>query len=128
PKQPRAGQQFGANTASEATAMIKSLLYMAPIALVGLVATEASAATAAWSGSMGRNITATAPEGTGVPPVLVCQRGGRGGGGGGARAGGGGARAGGGGARAGGGSWAGAGRGNFSGANANRGNFNSANV
>ena len=55
--------------------MIKSLLYMAPIALVGLVATEASAATAAWSGSMGRNITATAPEGTGVPPVLVCQRG-----------------------------------------------------
>jgi hypothetical protein len=55
--------------------MIKSLLYMAPIALVGLVATEASAAPTAWSGSMGRNITATAPEGTGVPPVLVCQRG-----------------------------------------------------
>src|SRR5438132_6881898 len=115
PREPRAGQQFGANTASEATAMIKSLLYMAPIALVGLVATEASAAPVAWSGSMGRNITATAPEGTGVPPVLVCQRGWRGGGGGGAGAGGGGARAGGGG-----GSWAGAGRGNFSGANANR--------
>src|ERR1700736_7013046 len=96
--------------------MIKSLLYMAPIALVGLVATEASAAPVAWSGSMGRNITATAPEGTGEPLVLECQRGGRGGGGG-ARAGGGGARAGGGGARAGGGggSWAGAGRGNFSG-------------
>src|SRR4029077_4980623 len=101
--------------------MIKSLLYMAPIALVGLVATEASAAPVAWSGSMGRNITATVPEGTGVPLVLECQRGGRGGGGGGARAGGGGARAGG-------GSWAGAGRGNFSGANVNRGNFNSANV
>src|SRR5882672_4330374 len=108
PREPRAGQQFGANTASEATAMIKSLLYMAPIALVGLVATEAPAATAAWSGGVGRNITATAPEGTGVPLVLECQRGGRGGGG--ARAGG--AHAGGGG----GGSWAGAGRGNFSGA------------
>src|SRR5712671_6364189 len=145
PKQPRAGQQFGANTASEATAMIKSLLYMAPIALVGLVATEAPAATAAWSGGIGRNITATASEGTGVPLVLECQRGGRGGGGGGARAGGGargggggaraggGARGGGGGARAGGGargggggSWAGAGRGNFSGASANRGNFSGA--
>src|SRR6266851_4231085 len=99
PREPRAGQQFGANTASEATAMIKSLLYMAPIALIGLVATEASVAMAAWSGSIGRNITATAPEGAGVP--LVCQRGGRGGGGG---------------------SWAGAGRGNFSGANVNRGN------
>src|SRR5438445_13808231 len=94
PRERRAGQQFGANTASEATAMIKSLLYMAPIALVGLVATEASAAPVAWSGSMGRNITATVPEGTGVPLVLVCQRGGRGGGGG-AR--GGGARGGGGG-------------------------------
>src|SRR3984893_16175167 len=109
-------EQFGANTASEATAMIKSLLYMAPIALVGLVATEAPAATADWSGGTGRNITATAPEGTGVPLVLECQGGGRGGGGGGARAGGGarggggGARAGGGGARGGGGgSWAGAG-------------------
>src|ERR1700731_4793775 len=99
--------------------MIKSLLYMAPIALVGLVATEAPSATAAWSGSIGRNITATAPEGTGVPRVLECQRGGRGGGGG-ARAGGGGARGGGGGAArgGGGGSWAGAGPGNFSGANA----------
>ena len=93
--------------------MTKCLLYMAPIVLIGLVAAEAPAATAARSGSIGRNITATAPEGTGVPLALVCQRGGRGGGG--ARAGGGGARAGGGGgARAGGGgSWAGAGRGNF---------------
>ena len=61
--------------------MIKSLLCMVPIALVGLVATEAPAATAARSGSIGRNITATAPEGTGVPLALVCQRGGRGGGG-----------------------------------------------
>src|SRR6516162_5421568 len=144
-KGPRAGQQFEANTASEATAMTKCLLYMAPIVLIGLVTTEAPAASAARAGSMSRNITATAPEGTGVPLGLVCQRGGRGGGGaraggggyrgGGARAGGGGyrggggARAGGGGYRGGGGrSWAGAGRGNFSGANANRGNFSGANV
>ena len=56
--------------------MAKCLLYMAPIVLIGLVATEAAAATAAWSGSMGQNITATAPEGTGVPLVLGCQRGG----------------------------------------------------
>ena len=56
--------------------MAKCLLYMAPIVLIGLVATEAAAATAAWSGSMGQNITATAPEGTGVPLALVCQRGG----------------------------------------------------
>jgi len=56
--------------------MTKCLLYMAPIVFIGLVATEAPAATAAWSGSIGRNITATAPEGTGVPLVLGCQRGG----------------------------------------------------
>ena len=67
--------------------MTKCLLYMAPIVLIGVVATEAPAAPAAWSGSIGRNITATAPEGTGVPLLLECQRGGRGGGG--ARAGGG---------------------------------------
>src|SRR6516225_3013494 len=121
PEQSRAGQRFGANTASEATAMTKCLLYMAPIVMIGLVATEAPATTAARSGSIGRNITATAPEGTGVPLALVCQRGGRGGGG--ARAGGGGGYRGGGG-----GSWAGAGRGNFSGASANRGNFSGANV
>src|SRR3974390_2880622 len=70
PKQPRAGQQFGVHTAIEATAMIKSLLCMVPIALIGLVATEASAAPAAWAGSIGRNITATVPEGTDVPLVL----------------------------------------------------------
>ena len=57
--------------------MTKCLLYMAPIVLIGLVATEAPAATAAGAGSIGRNITATAPEGTGVPLVLGCQRGGR---------------------------------------------------
>jgi hypothetical protein len=55
--------------------MIKSLLHMTAIALVGLVATEASAAPVAWSGSMDPNITATVPEGAGVPLVIVCQRG-----------------------------------------------------
>ena len=40
--------------------MTKCLLYMAPIVLIGLVATEAPATTAARSGSIGRNITATA--------------------------------------------------------------------
>ena len=119
--------------------MTKYMLYMAPIALVGLMATGASAAPSAWSGSMVRDITATVPEGTGAPLVLVRGGGGRGGGGargggggyrggggGGYRGGGGGgARAGGGGYRGGGGgSWAGAGRGNFSGASANRGNVN----
>src|ERR1700739_4966890 len=73
PREPRAGQQFGAYTASEATAMTKCLLYMAPIVLIGLVATQALAAPAARTGSIGRNITATAPEGTGVPPGLMCQ-------------------------------------------------------
>src|ERR1700757_1479257 len=67
---------FGANTAREATAMTKCLLYMAPIVLIGLVAIEAPAAPAAGAGSIGRNITATAPEGTGVPLALLCQRGG----------------------------------------------------
>ena len=105
--------------------MTKCLLYMAPIVLIGLVATETPAARAAWSGSIGRNIAAIAPEGTAVPLVLECQRGGGRGGGG--YRGGGGSYRGGGGGRAG-GSWAGAGRGNFSGANVNRGNFGGANV
>ena len=55
--------------------MTKCLLYMAPIVLIGLGASEAPAAPAARAGSIGRNITATAPEGTGVPLGLVCQRG-----------------------------------------------------
>ena len=54
--------------------MTKRLLHMAPIVLIGLVTTEAPTARAAWSGSIGRNITAAAPEGT--PLVLECQRGG----------------------------------------------------
>src|SRR5690349_16297747 len=112
---------------SEAAAMNKSLLYVAPIALIGFMASEAVAAPAALS-SIGQNITAAAPEGAGAPLVLVR----RGGGGGGGRGGGGGFRGGGGrggggfaGARGGGGrgggSWAGSGRGNFGGGN--RANF-----
>ena len=58
--------------------MTKCLLYMAPIVLIGFVATEAPAASAARAGSMGRNITATAPEGTGVLLGLVPPSGTRG--------------------------------------------------
>jgi len=88
--------------------MKKYLLYLAPIALIGLAATEAPAAPVTWSGSMGRNIAATAPEETGAP--LVLARGGRGGGGGG-RGGGGGGRGGGGGFSRGGGGGGGFSRG-----------------
>ena len=59
--------------------MKKYLVYVAPIALIGLAATEEPAAPVTWSG-MGRDITAIAPDGTGAP--LVLARGGRGGGGG----------------------------------------------
>src|SRR5262249_5593005 len=127
-----AGSRRDSRATSEAAAMIKakSLLYVAPIALVGFLATDTSAAPAAWSGSLGRSIPGAMPEGNEAPLVLV-RRGGRGGGGGGFRGGGGGARAGGGfgGARGGGGSWAGAGRGNFSGGNrANIAGGNRANI
>ena len=113
--------------------MNKTLLYMAPIALVGLLGTDTPANAAVWNGSLAPNIAATTAEQTDAPFVLV--RGGRGGGGGG-RGGGGGYRGGGGrggggyaGGRGGGGyaggrgggSWGGAGRGNFSGGN--RANF-----
>src|ERR1700732_1677624 len=105
-------QKFRPNSTSEAAAMTKSLLYVAPIAFIGLIATQASAAPAAWSGSMARAIAGATAEQTETPLVLVR----RGGGGGGGRGGGGGARAGGGGGGAGrgggGGSWAGAGGGN----------------
>jgi hypothetical protein len=110
--------------------MTKCLVYMVPIALIGLMATPAPAGAATWSGSMARDIAAATADRTDAPLVLV-QRGGRGGGGGGARGGGGGARGGSGGARGGGGgggSWAGVsgGRGNGNRANVsggNRGNF-----
>jgi hypothetical protein len=88
--------------------MNKTLLYMAPIALVGLLGTDTSANAAVWSGSLAPNIAATTAEQTDAPFVLV--RGGRGGGGGG-RGGGGGFRGGGG---RGGGGFAG-GRGGYAG-------------
>src|SRR6266480_3571598 len=122
----------GQTPTSEATVMNKTLLYMAPIALVGLLGTDTPAKAAVWSGSLAPTIAATTAEQTDAPFVLVRGGGGRGGGGG-ARGGGGGGRGGGGyaGARGGGGrgggggSWAGAGRGNFSGGN--RANFSGGN-
>jgi len=130
----------GQTPTSEATVMNKTLLYMAPIALVGLLGTDTPAKAAVWSGSLAPNIAATTAEQTDAPIVLVRGGGGRGGGGGGRGGGGGGFRGGGGGGRGGGGyagarggggrgggggSWAGAGRGNFSGGN--RANFSGGN-
>jgi hypothetical protein len=83
----------GQKPMSEAAAMNKTLLYMAPIALVGLLGTDTPANAAVWNGSLAPNIAATTAEQTDAPFVLV--RGGRGGGGGG-RGGGGGYRGGGG--------------------------------
>ena len=109
--------------------MTKCLLFMAPIALIGLMATEAPAVPAAWSGSMARNIAAATADAKDAPLVLV-RGGGRGGGGGFRGSGGGGYR--GGGSVAGGGVNRGgyAGRGSWSGVagSVNRGNFSSANV
>jgi len=61
--------------------MTKSLLYMAPIALIALMATDAHAIPAAWGGSMARNIAIATKDATSAPLVLV-RGGGRGGGGG----------------------------------------------
>src|SRR5437763_1883965 len=119
----------GQTPTSEATVMNKTLLYMAPIALVGLLGTDTPAKAAVWNGSLAPNIAATTAEQTDAPIVLVRGGGGRGGGGGGRGGGGGGFRGGGGGggrggggyagARGGGGGgrWAGAGRGNCYGRN-----------
>ena len=62
--------------------MNKCLVYMTPIAVVGLLAGTASASAAAWGGSMARNIAALSADSTKEGP-LVLVRGGRGGGGGG---------------------------------------------
>src|SRR4029077_1218547 len=83
-------QRFRPNSTSEAAAMTKCLLYVAPIAFIGLMATQASAAPAALSGSMARAIADATAERSDAPLVLV--RGGRGGGGGGRGGGGGGFR------------------------------------
>ena len=60
--------------------MNKTLLYMAPIALVGLLGTDTPAKAAVWSGSLAPNIAATTAEQTDAPIVLVRGGGGRGGG------------------------------------------------
>ena len=70
--------------------MTKYLLYMASTALVGLMATQASAAPVAWGGSMARNIAAATADAKDAPLLLVQRGGGRGGGGGGRGGGGGG--------------------------------------
>jgi hypothetical protein len=67
-------------------AMIKSLLYITPAALIGLMATEATAAPAAWGGGMARDIAAVTAESTEARVILV-RRGGGGGRGGGGRGG-----------------------------------------
>src|SRR5947207_13932689 len=92
----------GQTPTSEASVMNKTLLYMAPIALVGLLGIDTPAKAAVWNGSLAPNIAATTAEQTDAPTVLVRGGGGRGGGGGG-RGGGGGYRGGGAGARGGGG-------------------------
>jgi uncharacterized membrane protein YgcG len=79
--------------------MTKCLFYMAPIALIGLMA-QALAAPTAWNGSVGRNIAAATAEARDASLVLErgsgCFRGGGGGGRGGGGGGGGGYRGGGG--------------------------------
>ena len=51
--------------------MTKCLLYMAPIALIGLMATEAPAVPAVWSGGMARNIAAATADAKDAPLLLV---------------------------------------------------------
>src|SRR5881227_3437896 len=82
PELSRPGCSLGPNTAMRTLAMTKSLLYVAPVALVALVTAEAPAAAAAWSGSMLRNVGVATTGATDAPLVLV-RGGGRGGGGGG---------------------------------------------
>ncbi len=60
----------------------KYLLFISLIALAGLMATKAPAATAVWSGSMARDIAATTADGKDAPLVLVARGGGGRGGGG----------------------------------------------
>jgi len=51
--------------------MTKCLLYMAPIALIGLMATKAPAVPPVWSGSMARNISAATADAKDAPLLLV---------------------------------------------------------
>jgi hypothetical protein len=89
--------------------MIKSLLYVAPIALVALTLPNSPANTAVLSGSLARDLSSSTTNTKDAPLVLV-----RRGGGGGFRGGGGGYRGGGGGFSRGGGGYAGRGGGGFS--------------
>src|SRR6516165_6648972 len=106
PKQSRAGRKLRSDTSSETAAMTKWVLYMAPIALIGLMATEARAVPAVWSGGIARNIAAATADAKDAPLVLV---------GGGGRGGGGGFRGGGGGGYRGGAAGGGVNRGNYAG-------------
>jgi|tagenome__1003787_1003787.scaffolds.fasta_scaffold20920727_2 hypothetical protein len=83
--------------------MTRLSFYLAPMALIGLLATEATATPAGWSGSVVRNLTAA---GGADFPLILVQR--RGGGGGAVRGGGGGVNR------------AGAGGGNFNSVTVNR--------
>ncbi|HEU0157302.1 MAG TPA: hypothetical protein VFQ82_14610, partial [Stellaceae bacterium] len=61
--------------------MTRYLVYMAPVVLIGLLAREAPAAAAVWSGGVARDLAAATADAKDAP--LVLARGGRGGGGGG---------------------------------------------
>ncbi len=131
PPQSLRWKKFKPNEPREAAPMTQCRLYMAPIALIGLMATPAPAAPALSNGAMTRIIAVAPAERIDAPLVLVRGGGGGGrggGGGGGARSGGGNA---GGGASRGGGSWSGVSggnRANVNSSNVNRGNINTGNV
>src|SRR3954470_16254013 len=88
--------------------MTRQLLYVVPISLIGLLAALAPADAAIRSDGADRD-TVIAPAKSTEAPMILAQRGGRGGGGGGMRGGGGGGmRGGGGGGMRAGGGYAGA--------------------
>jgi hypothetical protein len=62
---------------SEGTVMNKLLLFVAPVALLGMTATNVAAGPAGWGGSIVRDVSAST-VGTGTPLVLVQRRGGGG--------------------------------------------------
>src|SRR5271155_2383624 len=66
-KQSRAGTKLRPNPPREDPTMTKCLIYMASAALVGLMAREALATPAAWSGSMARRIVAAPADAEGGP-------------------------------------------------------------
>jgi len=52
--------------------MTRCLLYIAPIALFGLMVTDAHAIPAVWSGSLARNIATATMDAANAPLVLVA--------------------------------------------------------